>query len=88
MQARHQADENHLREEMDKQLPYRVKESSEYLNLKKMEEHMARQKMLSFLYLDIRKRIRFSRGYCSWRNRRRKRGLMLEILKSILLPIH
>lgn len=45
MQARHQAELDKLRNDMEQQLPYKVKESSEFLNLKKMEEHMAKQKL-------------------------------------------
>ena len=45
MQAKHQNELDSLRNELEKQLPYKVKESSEFLNLKKMEEHMAKQKL-------------------------------------------
>ncbi len=47
MQAKHQLELDNLKNDMEKQLPYKVKESSEYLNLKKMEEHMAKQKLYS-----------------------------------------
>jgi len=72
---------------MEKQLPYRVKESSEYLNLKKMEEHMARQKMLTFHYSDIQRRIRFNRGWRNYKSPKKMLGLTREILKLILQPI-
>jgi hypothetical protein len=45
MESRHQTDADNLRADMEKQLPFKVKESSEFLNLKKMEEHMAKQKL-------------------------------------------
>ena len=44
MLERHNGDINKLHEELDRQLPKKVKESSELLNLRKMEEHMAKQK--------------------------------------------
>ena len=45
LEGKHQQDLENLRNQMEKDLPYRVKESSEFLNLKKMEEHMAKQKL-------------------------------------------
>ncbi len=48
MQARHQNEVDNMKIEMEKQLPYKVKESSEFLNLKKMEEQMAKQKLYLF----------------------------------------
>ena len=48
MQARHQNEVDNMKNEMEKQLPYKVKESSEFLNLKKMEEQMAKQKLYLF----------------------------------------
>ena len=48
MQARHQNEVDNMKSEMEKQLPYKVKESSEFLNLKKMEEQMAKQKLYLF----------------------------------------
>lgn len=33
-----------IQEELDKTIPYKPKESSEVLNLRKIEEHMAKQK--------------------------------------------
>ena len=50
MQARHQNEVDNMKSEMEKQLPYKVKESSEFLNLKKMEEQMAKQKLYLFWY--------------------------------------
>ena len=47
MQNRHQTELDALKNDMEKQLPFKVKESSEFLNLKKMEEHMAKQKLYS-----------------------------------------
>ena len=44
---------------MEKQLPYKVKESSEFLNLKKMEEHMAKQKLYIVGNIDILRHIKF-----------------------------
>ena len=37
MQARHQNELDNMRNDMEKQLTFKVKESSEFLNLKKME---------------------------------------------------
>lgn len=45
MEGRHQNECDSLRAELEKQLSFKVKESSEFLNLKKMEEHMAKQKL-------------------------------------------
>lgn len=58
MEGRHQIEFESLKGDMEKQLPYKVKESSEYLNLKKMEEHMAKQKLYLPYYLDIPRPIR------------------------------
>ena len=44
MIAKHDSDIKKMTEDLDRQLPVKVKESSELLNLRKMEEHMAKQK--------------------------------------------
>lgn len=44
-QAKQQAELESHRNQLQKQLPYKVKESPEFLNLKKMEQHMAKQKL-------------------------------------------
>lgn len=44
MADRHQRELKESKEELDRQLPIKLKESSELLNLRKMEEHMAKQK--------------------------------------------
>ena len=59
---------------MEKQLPYKVKESSEYLNLKKMEEHMARQKMYTLSYPVIPKHIKSNKDYSNSNDLKNKRG--------------
>ena len=43
--AKHESEQQNLRNTLERELPYKVKESSEFLNLKKMEEHMAKQKL-------------------------------------------
>lgn len=44
MLKRHENEIDKLKEDLERQLPTKVKESSECLNLRKMEEHMAKQK--------------------------------------------
>ena len=48
MIAKHDSDIKKMTEDLDRQLPVKVKESSELLNLRKMEEHMAKQKKYYF----------------------------------------
>lgn len=62
LQAKHQTELDNLKNDMEKQLPYKVKESSEFLNLKKMEEHMAKQKLYPSFHLDILKPIKYNYG--------------------------
>jgi hypothetical protein len=44
LEAKHRQDQDILRQDLEKNLPLKNKDSSELLNLKKMEEHMAKQK--------------------------------------------
>jgi hypothetical protein len=44
LEAKHRQDQDILRQDFEKNLPLKNKDSSELLNLKKMEEHMAKQK--------------------------------------------
>lgn len=74
MEGRHQVEFESLRGDMEKQLPYKVKESSEYLNLKKMEEHMAKQKLYLPLYSDIPRLTRCRPDCRNCKRQRRKPG--------------
>lgn len=63
MEERHRQDADNTRANLEKQLSTKVKESSEFLNLKKMEESMAKQKMYIFVYEGTQKPIRFKPAY-------------------------
>ena len=74
MQGRHQTELEALRNDLEKQLPYKVKESSEFLNLKKMEEHMAKQKLYFFVYVGILRLIKCRSDCKNLRQVRRRHG--------------
>lgn len=44
LSAKHRNDQQKTREELDRYLSLKVKESSDLLNLRKMESHMVKQK--------------------------------------------
>jgi hypothetical protein len=44
LEAKHKQDQEAMRQDLEKTVPQKNKDSSELLNLKKMEEHMAKQK--------------------------------------------
>ena len=50
MSLRHDAEQQKLRDDLGNQLPTKNKESSELLNLRKMEEHMVKQKKYLFFW--------------------------------------
>jgi hypothetical protein len=81
MEARHQSECDNMRADLEKQLPFKVKESSEFLNLKKQEEHMAKQKLYPLLDLDIPKQTKFRSDSQIWREPRRKPGSTPAISK-------
>lgn len=74
LQAKHQTDLDILKSDMEKQLPYKVKESSEFLNLKKMEEHMAKQKLYRYFHLGIQKLIKSRCAFKNFKKAKKKLG--------------
>lgn len=79
LQAKHQTELENLKNDMEKQLPYKVKESSEFLNLKKMEEHMAKQKLYLFFHVDTPRLTRFNYAFNNSKKAKRKLGWTLAI---------
>lgn len=61
MELRHQNEIEAKTKELDTLLPLKVKESTECLNLRKMEEHMAKQKKYIYINAVTLKHIKSNR---------------------------
>jgi hypothetical protein len=55
-----------MKKELEEELPLKVKESSECLNLRKMEEYMVKQKKYLSIYKVLHKLIMPNKGSRSW----------------------
>ena len=78
MELRHNNELETKKHELEVQLPMKVKESSECLNLRKMEEHMAKQRKYISLYLAMSKPIKFNRKLLNLRFRKSTNGCRAE----------
>ena len=84
---RHKKEIEETKKDLDVQLSPKVKETSELLNLRKMEEHMVKQKMYFILYLASQKPIKFSNRSLRWREKRRKIGWTKDMRECRQLSI-
>ena len=87
MLDRHHKECNETKQDLEVQLSPKVKETSELLNLRKMEEHMVKQKMFFPLYLDSQKPTKSSNKSSRWRGKKKSNGWRRGTKKcKLLLP--
>ena len=87
MNERHSKECSETKQELEVQLSPKVKETSELLNLRKMEEHMVKQKMYFKLYLDFQRLIKYNNRSSKWREKKKECGWIKEMKKCKLLSI-
>ena len=87
MTDRHNKECTETKKDLDVQLSPKVKETSELLNLRKMEEHMVKQKMYSTLYLASQRPTKSSSKSSRWREKKKSNGWRRGTKKcKLLLP--
>lgn len=84
MLTRHKNEQDETRKELEVQYSPKVKETSELLNLRKMEEHMVKQKMYPSLYSASQRPKKFRHRSLRWKSKRRLRGWPRETKESRL----